>query len=100
MIDKIKTFAIEKVLWAEKNLLGKSGAEKKAAVIKKIDDLITLPAYLEWADDIVISWIVDKVCEKLNTMTGHNFTNLTLTEKEEQEIANEIPDKDGAKNND
>ena len=100
MLDKIKTFVIEKVLWAEKNLLGKSGAEKKAAVIKEIDDLITLPAYLEWADDIVISWIVDKVCEKLNAMTGHNFTNLTLTEKEEQEIANEIPDKDGAKNND
>ncbi len=98
MIDKIKTFAIEKVLWAEKNLKGKSGEEKKQAVIKKIDDLITLPAYLEWADDIVISWLVDKVCEKLNAMTSHDFANLTLTQKEEQTIAEEIPDKDGAKN--
>ena len=38
-MDKIKTFVIEKVLWAEKNLKGKFGAEKKQAVIKAIDDL-------------------------------------------------------------
>lgn len=97
MIDKVKTFVIEKVLWAEKNLKGKSGQEKKQAVIKKIDDLITLPAYLEWADDIVISWLIDKVCEKLNAITNHNFENLTLTKEEENAIAEEIPNKDGAK---
>ena len=97
-MDKIKTFVIEKVLWAEKNLKGKTGAEKKQAVIKAIDDLITLPTYLEWADDIVIAWFVDKVCEKLNAMTNHSFANLNLTPKEEQAIANEIPDKAGANN--
>ena len=99
MIDKIKTFVIEKVLWAEKNLKGKSGAEKKQAVIKKIDDLITLPAYLEWADDIVISWLIDKVCEKLNAMTNHNFSNLTLTHEEELTLAEKIPNKEGENNN-
>ena len=95
-MDKIKTFVIEKVLWAEKNLKGKTGAEKKQAVIKAIDDLITLPAYLEWADDLLIAWFVDKVCEKLNSMTNHSFANLTLTPKEEQAIAEEIPDKEDA----
>ncbi len=96
MFEQIKIWTIEQVLWAEKNLKGKSGAEKKAAVVKKLDDLMKLPAYLEWADDLFFSWLVDKVCEKLNAMTEHNFANLTLTEKEEQSIVEEIPDAGGA----
>lgn len=92
MLDKLKLWAVEQVLWAEKNLHGKSGAEKKAAVIRKLDDLITLPAYLEWADDIVIAWVVDAVCDKLNALTAHNFAELALTEQQEQDIADEIPD--------
>ena len=91
-IAQVKTWTIEQVLWAEKNLKGKSGAEKKAAVVKKLDDLINLPTYLEWIDDIVISWLVDKVCDKLNAITEHNFENLTLDENQEHKIAEEIAD--------
>ena len=90
MFDKLKAFTLEQVLWAEKNLKGKSGAEKKAAVVKKLDDLITLPAYLEWADDMVISCLVDTVCSKLNEITQHDFSELTLNESQEMELAQEI----------
>ncbi len=93
MFEEVKKFAIEQVLWAEKNLHGKSGAEKKEAVVKKLDDMITLPSYLEWADDIVIGLIVDKACEKLNEFARHNFGELKeLTEQQAQELAAEIED--------
>ena len=93
LLAQIKAWTIEQVLWAEKNLQGKSGAEKKAAVIKKLDDLIVLPSYLEWLDDMILSWLVDTVCEKLNALTDHNFTETQLTKKQEEDIieALEIP---------
>lgn len=92
-MTQLKAWTIEQVLWAEKNLQGKSGAEKKAAVIKKIDDLLVLPSYLEWVDGLVISWLIDTVCEKLNMLTEHNFSETQLTEKQEEEMieAIEIP---------
>lgn len=94
-ITKLKTWTIEQVLWAEKNLKDKSGAEKKAAVIKKLDDLVTLPFYLEWLDDMIISYLVDAVCEKLNSITGHDFHDLALNETQERELANEIKNPEG-----
>ena len=93
MFEEIKKFAIEQVLWAEKNLRGKSGTDKRAAVIKKLDDMITLPPYLEWADDVVIGLIVDKACATLNEFAGHNFGELKeLTEKQAQILAGTIED--------
>ena len=97
MFEQIKIWTIEQVLWAEKNLKGKSGAEKKAAVVKKLDDMITLPSYLEWIDDILLSWFVDKVCDKLNSITEHNFGDLTLSENRERELAEEIADPEQTK---
>lgn len=91
-INQLKTSIFEQVLWAEKNLSGKSGAEKKAAIVKKFDDLIELPPSLEWADNIVISWLIDKVCDKLNSITGHNFGDLTLDENQERNLVKEIDD--------
>lgn len=94
LIKQLKEWAVEQVLWAEKNLRGNSGAEKKAAVIKRLDDMITLPAYLEWADDIVIAWIIDAVCEKLNAVAGHDFGGKELNEKQVEEVAEgiEVPE--------
>ena len=91
-LDQVKAWAIEQVIWAEKNLKDKSGAEKKAAVVKKLDDLIVLPAYLEWIDDIIIGKLVDVVCNKLNSFAGHNFGEVELTETQQRDIADEIPD--------
>ena len=71
MFDKFKGIVndvIEQVAWAERELRGKSGAEKKAIVVKKIDDLIVLPTALEWVDDILISYLVDMACNMFNSI--------------------------------
>lgn len=86
-ITEIKKWVIEQVIWAETELNGKSGAEKKAAVVKKLDDLIKLPIYLEWVDDMIIGYLVDQACEKLNYMTQRNFEGLKLNEEAKVGIA-------------
>ena len=71
MFDKFKGIVnnvIEQVVWAERELRGKSGTEKKAIVVKKIDDLIVLPAALEWVDDILINHLVDLACNMFNSI--------------------------------
>lgn len=98
MFEEMKKFAIEQVIWAEKNLKDKSGAEKKAAVVKKLDDMITLPSYLEWIDDIIIGKLIDTVCENLNKIIGHDFGKTEIDEKQEKEITEKI-DLSEVKNN-
>ena len=90
MFEQIKMWAVEQVMWAEKNLKGKNGAEKRKAVIEKLDDMIVLPSYLEWVDDIIIGKLVDMVCDKLNDFAGHDFGDAELTETQERDIADEI----------
>ena len=71
MFDKFKGIVnnvIEQVVWAERELRGKSGTEKKAIVVKKIDDLIVLPAALEWVDDMLINHLVDFACNIFNSI--------------------------------
>ena len=87
ILDDVKAKIIEQVIWAEKELRGKTGADKKAAVVKKLDDLIQLPAYLEWVDDVVLSWLVDEACKRLNEFSGHKFANIVLDDKQEEKIA-------------
>ena len=83
--EKIKAWIIEQVIWAEVNMKGKTGAEKRAAVVKRLDDLIVLPFYLEWLDDRIIGLAVDMVCNKLNVLYSHHFEkaemNKELTDK-------------------
>ena len=92
MWDEIKKWTIQQVMWAEQSLKGKNGAEKKKAVIEKLDNMIVLPSYLECVDDVVLSWLVDSVCDKLNDFAGHGFGEIELTEMQERDIADEIPD--------
>lgn len=94
-INEIKKWVIEQVLWAETSLKGKSGTEKKAAVVKKLDDLIKLPYYLEWVDDMVISWLVDQACDKLNYMTRRNFEGLQLSDEVKNGVAAALEVKNG-----
>ena len=71
MFDKFKNIVndvIEQVVWAERELRGKTGAEKKAIVVKKLDDLIVLPTALEWVDDILINYLVDLACNMFNSI--------------------------------
>ncbi len=40
----MKTWVLEQVVWAEKNLKGvRTGAEKRAAVVAKVDEMLVLP---------------------------------------------------------
>ena len=71
--QKIKVQVVEGVLWAERELQGRSGEEKKAAVVKRLDEMIVLPFYLEWLDNYIIAYLVDLACEKLNWLTDWLF---------------------------
>ena len=79
MWQKMKTWVLEQVVWAEKNLKGKTGAEKRAAVVAKVDEMLVLPWWAEWADGFVIGWMVDKICERLNWLTNWKFDDVDLT---------------------
>ncbi len=70
-IVNLQKAVIEQVAWAERELKGKTGKQKREAVVKKLDDIITLPAYLEWVDDFLIGYLVDKACEMFNSFEVH-----------------------------
>ena len=73
--QKIKTNIASLVIWAEQNLKGKTGAEKKAAVVDALCQNINLPGPLNWFKRPIIKFIVgltlDKICETLNIVTDH-----------------------------
>lgn len=86
-MKRLKQWVVEKVLWAEQELAGKTGAEKRAVVVSKLDELITLPFFLEWADGPVIGWLVDMACEKLNWLRDGDFAGVELTDVQKDELA-------------
>lgn len=87
MWEKVKKYVVDAVAWAEREMKGKTGAEKREAVVNKVDALIPLPWFLEWLDGLVIGWLVDKVCEKMNWLTDHNFTGGELNEEQSGKLA-------------
>lgn len=86
-LAEIKKWVIEQVVWAEREMKGRSGKEKKAIVVSKIDDIIKLPWWLEWADGPLISWLVDLACEKLNWLTDRDFGGLWDSEGRSEKLA-------------
>ncbi len=90
MLEKIKLWAVEQALWAEKNMKGKTGKEKRDAVIQKLDDMIKLPPLLEPFDGPIIGFFVDLAVSKLNAVIGHKFGEAKVTEEQEHEIAKEL----------
>lgn len=91
-INTIKSWVIEQVIWAEHSLKDLNGPDKKAAIVKKIDDMIKLPIWLEWADGPVISWLVDKTCSLMNEKMGHNWGKTTLDETIKHQLVRLLPD--------
>ena len=87
MLKSVKKWVLEQVVWAEKNLKGKTGAEKRAAVVAKVDDMLALPWWLEWADGPVIGWLVDAACERLNWLTDWKFDEVDLTPERAEKLA-------------
>ena len=86
-LKEIKKWVLEKVLWAEEELRGKSGAEKRAAVVGKLNELINLPWVPEWVEGKIIGWLVDLWCEKLNWLFGHDWKEADLDETQKDELA-------------
>ena len=74
-----KVAAVAEAIWAESALKGKSGTEKKAAVIRRVSALITVPWYFAWAKDWCIGKAVDLVVEKLNWATGWDFAGVDIS---------------------
>lgn len=81
MYEKLKANVIECVVWAERELSGKSGEEKKAAVKKRLDEMIPLPFYLEWADDLLIDYLIEVVCAQMNAITSRKLETVTDVKK-------------------
>jgi hypothetical protein len=83
MWRKIKETAFELVQWAEKELAGKTGKEKRAAVVRKMCELLNVPYVPEWLEGmfepILYAWIVDRVCNVMNILTNHDMASVTLT---------------------
>ena len=90
-MQQIKDWVMEQVIWVERNLKGKSGPEKRAAVVQKVDDMVKLPWWLEWADGPVIGWLVDQACAMLNEAHGHAWGDADVTKEEQEELAEELP---------
>ena len=86
MLCDVAGWAIDRVLGAEKTMPGKSGAEKRAAVVSMLESMIPLPEKLEWLDDWAIGWLVDAVCEKLNWLTDYDFSKTELDEKQKEKV--------------
>ena len=80
-LDQAKAWIIEQVMWAEVNMRGKSGKEKRDAVVARLDEIIKLPFYLEWLDDKIIGLAVDIVCNKLNVLYSHHFENAEMNKE-------------------
>ena len=86
-LKQLKKWVVESVLWAEKELAGKSGPEKRAVIVARLDDLVKLPWLLEWADGPLIGYLVDFACEKMNWLCDGDFSEANLTEEQKEEVA-------------
>lgn len=74
-LEKVKALAAEYAIWAERELKGKSGTEKRAAVVRKVSSLIAVPWYLAPIKEWLIGRAVDFVVERLNWGSGWNFAD-------------------------
>ncbi|MDR1649032.1 MAG: hypothetical protein LBR71_02120 [Synergistaceae bacterium] len=91
MWQDIKETVFGLVHWAEKELPGKSGAGKRAAVVEKACAIINIPYLPDWIENmfkpILIGWIADKVCNVFNILFEHDFGNTELTPEQVSKAA-------------
>ena len=83
----LKVKVVEAVQFVEREFAGKSGKEKRAAAIRIIDDFVQLPAYLEWADNIVIGWLIDLAVEKFNWASDWMYGKTETPEVDVEKVA-------------
>lgn len=86
-LKEMKKWVVEKVLWAETELKGKTGAEKRAVVVAKLNEIIDLPWVPEWVEGYAIGWLVDFVCDMLNRLFGHDWRGVNPDEEHTERLA-------------
>jgi len=59
---------------------GLTGPEKKEVLVKALDELIKLPAYLEPFDGPAIGWMIDYVVLGINKLLGKNWYPFAMAE--------------------
>lgn len=70
-VPSLRLWALQIILEAERRVPGETGAEKKAYVVKTLDELIRLPLWLEAIDGVIFSALIDLICNRLNAKYGH-----------------------------
>lgn len=70
-VPSLRLWALQIILEAETRIPGQTGAEKKAYVVKTLDELIRLPLWLEPLDSVIFGALIDLICDKLNAKYGH-----------------------------
>jgi hypothetical protein len=91
MLQKIKETIFRLVQWAEKEMIGKSGKEKRAAVVTKACELTDWPYIPDWIEvmfePVLYGWLVDGACNLWNILFGHAFTSADLTPEQTAKAA-------------
>ena len=91
MWEKVKECATGLVLWAETELAGKTGKEKRKTVVTKLREMIDWPVIPEFIEaifePILYGFVVDKVCDMLNLLTDGDFKDVVLDEPQTQKVA-------------
>ena len=72
-VPALREWTQQLMLYAENNIPGATGAEKKAYVVGKLDEMVMLPWYLEPFDGVIFGALVDFICARLNTLYGHGW---------------------------
>ena len=70
-VPSLRLWALQIILEAENRIPGQTGAEKKAYVVKTLDELIRLPWWLEPVDSAIFGALIDLICDKINAKYGH-----------------------------
>jgi len=71
--------AVERLVADMAEITTPTGKEKREAVIKFIDDTVSLPFYLEPLDGIVVGIVIDAVVRSYNIKYGHGWLDLVKT---------------------
>ena len=75
-VPSLRLWALQIIIEAETRIPGQTGAEKKAYVVKTLDELIRLPWWLEPVDSAIFGALIDLICDKLNAKYGHIWGDL------------------------
>lgn len=70
-VPSLRLWTLQIVLEAENRIPGETGEEKRAYVVKSLDELIRLPLWLEPIDGVIFGMLVDLICDRLNKQLGH-----------------------------